>query len=97
MLSFGVTHIYPRIFEYGLSNFQTTFKDKTSVKKRISEAFPFWNTIFGENSAFLNIKSTYYTIEVKQMEQIAYLKGAKKGTLSFGYVSTEKVQTASKD
>ena len=62
-----------------------------------SEAFPFWNTISGENSAFLNIKSTYYTIEVKQMEQIAYIKGAKKGTMSFGYVSTEKVQTASKD
>jgi len=31
------------------------------------------------------------------MEQIAYLKGAKKTTMSFGYVSTEKVQTSSKD
>jgi hypothetical protein len=31
------------------------------------------------------------------MEQIAYIKGAKKATMSFGYVSTEKVQTASKD
>jgi len=31
------------------------------------------------------------------MEQIAYLKGAMKVGLSFGYISTEKVQNSSKD
>jgi len=31
------------------------------------------------------------------MEQIAYLKGAKKATMSFGYPSTEKVQNSSED
>jgi len=31
------------------------------------------------------------------MEQIAYLKGAKKATMSFGYVSTEKIQNSSED
>jgi len=31
------------------------------------------------------------------MEQIAYLKGAKKATMSFGYVSTKKVETSSED
>ncbi len=31
------------------------------------------------------------------MEQISYLKGARKATMSFGYVSIDKVATSSKD
>ena len=31
------------------------------------------------------------------MEQISYLKGAKKATMSFGYVSAAKVKPSSKD
>lgn len=60
-------------------------------------AFPFWNELSGENSAFLNIKLTYTVYKVKAMEQISYLKGAPKATMSFGYVIIDKVATSSKD
>ena len=58
---------------------------------------PFWNQIYGENSVFLIINFVYKEYEAKKMEQIPYIEGAKKGTLSIAYVSTDKVSSSSQD